>query len=117
MADSSKLDALMMLMALKAMESDLKGKSISPFTISIEVTATSISCKSEGNKKLIEDIGGQEWLKETQEKIAPIMSEQTTKFAELMGKKFGFSFSKDSQKDGGDPIDEFLKGFFRGGGD
>ncbi len=99
MADSSKLDALMMLMALKAMESDLKGKSITPFTISIEVSTTSVSCHTKGNRKLIEDVGGMEWFKETQERIEPIISEQTAKFAELLQKKFGLSFAKEPKTD------------------
>lgn len=114
MADSSRLDTLMMLMALKAMGSDLKNKTITPFAVSIEVSPTSISCHSEGNKQLIEDVDGQEWLKETQEKIAPIMAEQTTKFSELLKKKFGLSFSSEPRKASENPIDDILKGLFGG---
>ena len=113
MASNSKLDALMMLMALEAMKSGMTDKSISPFSVSIQVSATSISCHSEGNKQFIEDIGAQEWLKETQERIEPIMAEQTTKFAELMGKKFGFSFSEPHKSETG--IDDFLSKLFGGG--
>lgn len=113
MADSSRIDALMMLMALKTMESGLENKSITPFAISIQVTPISISCHTEGNKRLIEDVGGQEWLKETQEKIAPIMAEQTTKFAELLEKKFGLSFGEVHKPGSG--VNEFLKELFGGG--
>lgn len=112
MADNSKLDALMMLMALEAMKSGMTDKTVTPFSVSIQVSATSISCHSEGNKKLIEDIGAQEWLKETQDRIGPIMAEQTTKFAELMGKKFGFSFSEPHKSE--TRIDDFLSKLFGG---
>lgn len=114
MANNSKLEALMMLMALDAMKGGIAGKSITPFTVSIEVSATSVSCHTEGNKKLIEDIGAQEWLKETQALIEPIMSEQTTKFSELMAKKFGLSFSEPKKSETG--IDDFLSKLFGGGG-
>lgn len=113
MADNSKLDALMMLMALEAMKGGMADKSVTPFSVSIQVSATSISCHTEGNKRLIEDIGAQEWLKETQELIEPIMSEQTTKFAELMGKKFGFSFSEPHKSE--TVMDDFLSKLFGGG--
>ncbi|MBD5464067.1 MAG: hypothetical protein HDR24_13615 [Lachnospiraceae bacterium] len=114
MADNSRLDSLMMLMALKTMESDLKGKSITPFTVSIEVSATSVSCHTRGNRKLIEDVDGLEWFKETQERIEPIMSEQTTKFAELLQKKFGLSFAKEPKTDG-PSFEDLLKQLFSGG--
>lgn len=113
MADNSKLDALMMLMALEAMKGGMVDKSVTPFSVSIQVSATSISCHTEGNKRLIEDIGAQEWLKETQELIEPIMSKQTTKFAELMGKKLGFSFSEPHKSETG--MDDFLSKLFGGG--
>ncbi len=112
MADNSKLETLMMLMALEAMKGGVKDKTITPFAVSIQVSATSISCNIEGNKQLIEDIGAQEWLKETQALIEPIMSEQTTKFAELMAKKFGLSFSEPRKSETG--IDDFLSKLFGG---
>ena len=112
MADSNRLDTLMMLMALKAMGNNLESKSATPFSVSIQITPTSISCHSEGNKRIIEDIGGQEWLKETQEKIAPIMEEQTAKFAELVGKKFGLSFGETHKSSGG--MEDILKELFGG---
>lgn len=116
MADSSRLDTLMMLMALKAMGSDLKGKSLTPFTVGIQVSVTSVSCHSEGNKELIEDVGGQEWLKETHERIAPIMAEQTTKFVELLKKRFGISFKTEEQTAKSEiRFDEFLMELFGGG--
>lgn len=114
MADNSKLDALMMLMALEAMKGGMADKTVSPFSVSIQVSATSISRHTEGNKRLIEDIGGEEWLKETQARIEPIMAEQTTKFSELMAKKFGLSFSEPKKNETG--IDDFLSKLFGGGG-
>lgn len=107
MADNSKLETLMMLMALEALKGGVNSKSITPFTVSIQVSATSISCHTEGNKQLIEDIGAQEWLKETQALIEPIMAEQTTKFSELMAKKFGLSFLEPQKSETG--IDDFLR--------
>ena len=113
MADSNKLETLMMLMALEAMKGGMAAKSITPVSVSRQVSATSISCHTEGNKKFIEDIGAQEWLKETQARIAPIMAEQTTKFSELMAKKFGLSFSEPRKAETG--IDDFLSKLFGGG--
>lgn len=121
MADNSKLDALMMLMALEAMKGGMADKPITPFSVSIQVSATSISCRTDGNKKLIEDIGAQEWLKETQARIEPIMAEQTTKFVELLKKRFGISFAdapKTEEQTAKSEIrfDEFLMELFGGGG-
>ncbi len=107
MADNSRLDMLRMLMALKDMRNDLGNKSVTPFSVSIQVSPTSVLCKSEGNKQIIEDVGGQEWLKETQDKVAPIMEEQTTKFAELLKKRFGLSFEEIPKPS--TTIEDFLK--------
>lgn len=113
MADNSKLKTLMMLMALESLKGGVNGKAITPFTVSIQVSATSISCHTEGNKRLIEDIGGEEWLKETQALIEPIIVEQTTKFSELMAKNFGLSFSDPKKSE--TSIDDFLSKLFGGG--
>lgn len=110
MSDNRNLDTLMMIMALRAMENGMKDKTITPFSVSIEVSEKSISCHSEGNQRLIEEVGGQEWLKETQARIEPIMAEQTTKFIELMKKKFGTSYSKQHKTERS--IDDLLRELF-----
>lgn len=43
---------------------------------------------------MLEDIeGADEWFEETSNLVRGVMSEQTTKFAKLMEKKFGFTTS------------------------
>jgi hypothetical protein len=107
--NNKEMDALMMAIIMHELlnkkEKDLK---VSPFTVAIELTPNSISCHTEGNKALIADLGAEEWLKETQKKIEPIMSEQTTKFAELFAKKIGCEF-QDGKTSG---FADFLKEVF-----
>lgn len=109
MAKDNTMDALFMAMLM----SKLREKDelvVSPFEIKIEVSPISISCHTSGNRKMIEDLGAEEWLKETQEKIEPIMKEQTTKFAELFSKKFDIETIPATHE--AREFSEFLDGLF-----
>lgn len=79
----------------------------------INVTPTSISSRASINKKLFDELGeaGEKWLKETNERICPIMEEQTKKLSEIMGKKFGFTVSEAHAGDEAD-FSDFLKEMF-----
>lgn len=109
MAKDNTMDALFMAMLMGKLR-EKKELIISPFEVRIEVSPVSISCHTSGNRKMIEDLGAEEWLKETQEKIEPIMKEQTTKFAELLSKKIGCETIQATHE--AREFSEFLDGLF-----
>jgi hypothetical protein len=83
------MDAMMMTLVMnKIFGGKVDEQKVSPFSVSIELSATSLSSSVSGNKALIRDLGAEDWFKETEERIAPIMKEQTIKFAEIFSKKF-----------------------------
>lgn len=111
---SDKMDALMMALIMqKIMKSDTDEPKVSPFTVSIELSATSISSSVRGNKALIKDLGAEDWFKETEERITPIMKEQTKKFAEIFSKKFPCEYLDASDIPSG--FSDFLDKIFGGG--
>ena len=119
MADRDNFDAFFMAAMLTNMnmEKMLKDKvRINPFKVEVTVTPISIDCHCEGNKSFLEDIeGGEEWFKETVALIEPIMKAQTTKFAELAKKKFGFEAEKAEETTSGHlDFGEFLRNLFWG---
>ena len=90
------LDMLMKLALLKGiLDKDKKAEAI-PFAVEVVCTPSNILCRCSGNKKMLEDIeGADEWFEETSNLVRGVMSEQTTKFAKLMEKKFGFTTSEE----------------------
>lgn len=104
MGTMDKMDKMMAMMMLREILREDGGMKVSPFTVSIEVTPVSISAHMSGNKAMIKDLGAEEWLRETEEKIRPIMTEQTTKFAQIFSDKFGCEMS-----DGTDKATDILK--------
>lgn len=91
------LDMLMKLALLNGiLDKDKKAEAI-PFAVEVVCTPSNILCRCSGNKKMLEDIeGADEWFEETSNLVIGVMSEQTTKFAKLMEKKFGFTTSEES---------------------
>lgn len=107
-------EKLMMAMALKHIVEGAEDLKLHPFTCEIIATPMSVECVTSGNKALLEDLdGGKEWFQETNDRIKDIMSEQTTKLAEIMKKKFGFeTIAADSNsKDG---FAKFMETLFGG---
>lgn len=90
------LDMLMKLALLNGiLDKDKKAEAI-PFAVEVVCTPSNILCRCSGNKKMLEDIeGADEWFEETSNLVRGVMSEQTTKFAKLMEKKFGFTTSEE----------------------
>ncbi|MDO5020509.1 MAG: hypothetical protein Q4E29_08610 [Lachnospiraceae bacterium] len=90
------LDMLMKLALLNGiLDKDKKAEAI-PFAVEVVCTPSNILCRCSGNKKMLEDIeGADEWFEETSNLVKGVMSEQTTKFAKLMEKKFGFTTSEE----------------------
>ena len=90
------LDMLMKLALLNGiLDKDKKAEAI-PFAVEVVCTPSNILCRCSGNKKMLEDIeGAVEWFEETSNLVRGVMSEQTTKFAKLMEKKFGFTTSEE----------------------
>lgn len=107
--NNNTMDALFMAILMGKLR-EKEGLTVSPFEIRIEVSPVSITCHTSGNRKMIDDLGAEEWLKETQEKIKPIMEEQTTKFAELFSKKFGIETMPATHE--AREFSEFLDGLF-----
>lgn len=92
---NGNMDDLMLAMLMKKIMGDRKISAI-PFKMEVAVTPISINCFCEGNKRLLADVeGGEEWFEETRALIEPIMKNQTTKFFELVKKKFGFEEAKE----------------------
>lgn len=90
------LDMLMKLALLNGiLDKDKKAEAI-PFAVEVVCTPSNILCRCSGNKKMLEDIeGADEWFEETSNLVRGVMSEQTTKFAKLMEKKFGLTTSEE----------------------
>ena len=90
------LDMLMKLALLNGiLDKDKKAEAI-PFAVEVVCTPSNILCRCSGNKKMLEDIeGADEWFEETSNLVRGVMSEQTTKFAKLMEKKFDFTTSEE----------------------
>ena len=90
------LDMLMKLALLKGILGEGKKVEVVPFSVEVVCTPSDISCRCRGNKEMLEDIeGANEWFEETSSLVRGIMSEQTTKFAKLMEKKYGFTASEE----------------------
>lgn len=102
MADQTfekNLDTLMKIALLKSIVGGEKEIEVVPFAAEIVCTPNGISCHCKGNKKMLEDIeGAEEWFEETSDLVKNIISEQTTKFAKLMEKRYGIKMSEDSSK-------------------
>ena len=90
------LDMLMKLALLNGiLDKDKKAEAI-PFAVEVVCTPSNILCRCSGNKKMLEDIEGADgWFEETSNLVRGVMSEQTTKFAKLMEKRFGFTTSEE----------------------
>lgn len=114
----SSMDNRMDAIVLAALMSSMGRKhEVSPLTVKITLTPQGISSSIEASKKMIEDFHAEEWLKETQEKLDPIMKEQTRKFAELFKAKFHLEMREVENPN--DPMPDFLADMLRelfGGG-
>lgn len=112
------LDMLMKLALLNGiLDKDKKAEAI-PFAVEVVCTPSNILCRCSGNKKMLEDIeGADEWFEETSNLVRGVMSEQTTKFAKLMEKKFGFTTSEEPLETGKNFADILAKILSGGGTD
>lgn len=110
------LDMLMKLALLNGiLDKDKKAEAI-PFAVEVVCTPSNILCRCSGNKKMLKDIeGADEWFEETSNLVRGVMSEQTTKFAKLMEKKFGFTTSEEPLRTGKNFADILAK-ILSGGG-
>lgn len=108
MSRDNRMDA----MVLAALMSGMGRKhEVSPLTVKITLTPQGISSSIEASKRIIEDFHAEEWLKETQEKLDPIMKEQTRKFAELFKEKFHLEMRE--VENPSDPMPDFLAEMLR----
>lgn len=120
----SAMDSLVLAALLGSLGE--KGK-ISPFTVSINLTPVGVESHSQANRKLIEKLHAEKWLEETNEKISPIITEQTKKFVKLLKEEFGFEEEEAEvekkekepakEQDISDLFVEFLDGLIKGFGE
>lgn len=103
----SKMDNRMDAMILAALMGG-KGRNheVSPLVVKISLTPQGISSGIEADRRIIDDLHAREWLKETQDKLEPIMKEQTRKFAELFKEKFHLNMREVEN-----PNDEYMPDF------
>lgn len=120
MSNMNKMDALLLAAILGDMG---RKEGVSPLTARIIISPMGICGILEVNKKVIEDFHAEEWLKETDEMLAPIMRKQTEKFLELVKKKFNVNLKDATDTDtsgASDPISDMIaqaiKEIFGGGG-
>lgn len=93
------LDMLLKIALLKSIVGGEKKIEVVPFAAEIVCTPNGISCHCKGNKKMLEDIeGAEEWFEETSDLVKNIISEQTTKFAKLMEKRYGIKLPENHVK-------------------
>ena len=90
MTKNEEMDVLMAMLLAEALNGKKEDSTITPYTAEIRISPENFSCVTKTNKIFIGELGkaGIEWFDETNNRLEPIMREQSLKLCEILKEKF-----------------------------